>query len=74
MADPVQAVAGTPPAQPRHHSPSPPPRQPHHHDVGRQEVVVERVVKDVGGDSYPMLTRTPPHEGEAASSRHLGGN
>ncbi|XP_071680544.1 uncharacterized protein [Lolium perenne] len=58
MSAPVGGVAGSPPRQLRRRFPSPPPRRPHHRDAGRREVVVERVVKDVGGGSYPMLTRT----------------
>ncbi|KAK1696495.1 hypothetical protein QYE76_013192 [Lolium multiflorum] len=58
MSAPVRGVAGNLPRQPRRRSPSPPPRRPRHRDAGRREVVVERVVKDVGGGSYPMLTRT----------------
>ncbi|XP_071684792.1 uncharacterized protein [Lolium perenne] len=58
VSAPVGGVAGSPPRQPRRCSPSPPPRRLRHRDAGRREVVVERVVKDVGGGSYPMLTRT----------------
>ena len=53
-----QGVAGSVSVQSRRHSPSPPPRRPRHRDAGRREVVVERVVKEVGGGNYPMLTRT----------------
>jgi hypothetical protein len=45
------------PAQPLRHSPSPPPRRPRNRDAGRRMVMVEQAVKDVGGSSYPMLTR-----------------
>lgn len=58
MSAPAQDVAGSPLRQPRHRSPSPPLRRPRHREAGRREVVVERVVKDVGGGKYPMLTRT----------------
>ena len=49
-AEGQQRVARSP--SQRRHSPSPPPRRPRHRDAGRREVVVERVVKEVGGDNY----------------------
>ena len=55
-AEGQQRVARSP--SQRRHSPSPPPRRPRHRDAGRREVVVERVVKEVGGGNYPTLTRT----------------
>ena len=56
-AESQQRVARNPSQQQRH-SPSPPPRRPRHRDAGRREVVVERVVKEVGCGNYPTLTRT----------------
>ena len=53
-----QGVAGSASVQSRRRSPSPPPRRPRHRDAGRREVVVERVVKEVSGGNYPMLTQT----------------
>ena len=53
-----QGVARSVSRQSRRHSPSPPPRRPRHREAGRREVVVERIVKEVGGGNYPTLTRT----------------
>ena len=53
-----EGAARSPSQQQRRHSPSPPPRRPRHRDAGRREVVVERVVKEVGGGNYLTLTRT----------------
>ena len=58
MSAPNPGESHSPRRQNRRRSPLPPPRRSRHRDHGGREVVVERVVKEVGSGKYPTLTRT----------------